>query len=631
MLDVLKVCLSAKEAMKGVVMVEEEEEIGGTTATGGGGGDENSQASSNIKMIERVLDFFVDLYSCCATLGKLTKYDYLDKVASVKQTIEKGLQNVDTLIAMLKQKQKQPSHNPSNDDYNLILLQTFDPNVNRHLLGNSPVRKVKFNTPLQSLQYLRALFHSIDSSVCNLLLRGNSIDRIRRMLSHISTSTYDLDVDSNNKNDDTVHVNIIVRSLVVLNLYFDDLLLGRHILPLEIARHMHRHGVPKPITDTVYGLKFLDRLGKPMYDTLKVLTLNRNRQRAYLDGVMFSEWAALQREAVEVDRAFCEEFRLGGSDGSGGRTTMPFVTNYVLGLTVGLMVHYLTLGIELDLVTGHYDMSTTYWYLDFLLSTQLNVENGMRESMIQRRVLQAKIEAEDITAAAAAVAATSSSSSSSGGPSSSGSKSEKGKKRGGKKSNRRGGNTSTPSNAATKIVPTKPIETAEDREDSLELLILEMRRTKCRGIVRFISALNQAEIVTPPTYAFTTHEICFQKRFHSFRTIHQPRLLTFDDFQAGSDFSSVTPKDLLASTTGCFKTCRAIVDVILKQHLTTIEPVYSAIRREEALSLVKVCVGNSLFLHKLSQVVEEGGGNVSSHKASFNFKTHNHFCSITLS
>jgi len=562
--------------------------------------------------------------------GKLTKDDYLDKVASVKQTIEKGLQNVDTLIAMLKQQQKQPRHNPSNDnEYNLILLQTFDPNVNRHLLGNSPVRKVKFNTPLQSIQYLRALFHSIDSSVCNLLLRGDSIDRIRRMLSHISTSTYDLDVDSNNKSDDTVHVNIVVRSLVVLNLYFDDLLLGRHILPLEIARHMHRHGVPKPITDTVYGLKFLDRLGKPMYDTLKVLTLNRNRQRAYLDGVMFGEWAALQREAVEVDRAFCEEFRLGGDDGSGGRTTMPFVTNYVLGLTVGLMVHYLTLGIELDLVTGHYDMSTTYWYLDFLLSTQLNVENGMQESMKQRRALQAKIEAEEVTTAAAAVVGTSSSSS--GGPSSSGSKSEKGKKRGGKKSNRRSGNTSTPSNTATKIVPTKPIETAEDREDSLELLILEMRRTKCRGIVRFISALNQAEILTPPTYAFTTHEICFQKCFHSFRSIHQPRPLTFDDFQAGSDFSSVTPKDLLASTTGCFKTCRAIVDVILKQHLTTIEPVYSAIRREEALSLVKVCVGNSLFLHKLCQVVEEGGGNVASQKASFNFKTHNHFCSITLS
>jgi len=368
-----------------------------------------------------------------------------------------------------------------------------------------------------------------------------------------------------------------------------------------------------------------------MYDTLKVLTLNRNRQRAYLDGVMFREWEVLQREAVDVDRAFCEEFQLGGgSTGSGGgRTTMPFVTNYVLGITVGLMVHYLTLGIELDLVTGHYDMSTTYWYLDFLLSTQLNVENSMRDSMLERRALQAEIEADEATATAAA--AGNSSVGGKGRPLSSGSKSEKGKKRGGKKSNRRGGNNSITSNAARKIVPTKPVETAENREDSLELLILEMRRTKCRGIVRFISALYQAKIVTPPTYTFTTHEICFQKRFHSFRSIHQPRLLTFNDFQAGSDFSSVTPKDLLASTTGCFKTCRTIVDVILKQYLTTIEPVYSSIRREEALSLVKVCVGNSLFLHKLSQVVENGDGKVAMCKASLNFKTHKHFCTITLS
>ena len=124
--------------------------------------------------------------------------------------------------------------------------------------------------------------------------------------------------------------------------------------------------------------------------------------------------------------------------------------------------------------------------------------------------------------------------------------------------------------------------------------------------------------------------MCFQKRFHSFRFIHQPRLLTFDDFLAGSDFSSVSANTLLTSTAGCFKTCRAIIDAILKRHLPTIDPEYSAVKKEEALSLVKVCVGNSLFLHKLCQAVDEGGG-MASHNASFDFKVHKQFCSISLS
>ena len=424
----------------------------------------------------------------------------LEQATSVKQTIEKGLKNLDTLIKMVhtreeqdkktldtsqktntkpetttKQTETQQPYNNHNNERAIILLQTFDPNVNRHLLGNSPVRKVDFRTPLQSLRYLRTLFHTIDWAVCDLLLRGDNIDRIRRMLSHVSTSTDELNGS----------VNILVRSLVVLNLYFDDLLLGRHILPLEIARHMHRHGVPKPITDTVYGIKLLERLGKPMYDTLKVLTLNRNRQRAYLEAAMFSEWGTLQQEAALVDREFCEEFQLGGVGGAGS-TTMPFVTNYVLGLTVGLMVHYLTLGIELDVVTGHYDLTTTYWYLDFLLTTQLNLANGMRDSMRERRALQAKIAAEGAAAAAEAAAAANNGASAKGRPSSSGSKSDKGKKRGGKKSNKRGGNNSATATRKN-IAATKPVEievTPEEKEDDLELLMLEMRRTKCRGIVR---------------------------------------------------------------------------------------------------------------------------------------------------
>lgn len=308
----------------------------------------------------------------------------ITSVNEAKQRVSSGLENVDKLIHILKlsgTKKDCEDHSDENqvlkDDgthekdsveiEDSIIFQTFDPFVNRHLLGNAPVRKVKFKNPLEALQCLRKIFSEMDTAVCNILLKGTTLARIRVLLQMISQAS----------------INVLSRSLIVLNLYFDDLLMGQHLLGILIAKHMHLKGVPESITGTDYGIKYLHRLGKPTYDTLKVLLLGRNRQRAFMDGIhMFQEWETLRTEAAVVDHCFQKEF---------GVESL-YVTNYILSMTLELMEHHLAIGIELGLFTGHYHLGVAYWYWDFLLSTKLNIDTGMHESMLKRKAMESMLQ-----------------------------------------------------------------------------------------------------------------------------------------------------------------------------------------------------------------------------------------------
>ena len=315
----------------------------------------------------------------------------ISNVKEAKQQIRTGLEDIDKLIHILKhgETKAKPDWNGHSKTHDVLqsessiqhqrhekdsaeyeknlVFQTFDPFVNRHLLGNAPVRKVSFKNPLEAISCLRKIFSEMDTTVCNLLIKGTSLARIRVLLHNMSQSS----------------TNILCRSLIIINLYFDDLLLGQHLLGILIAKHMHIKGVPESITGTDYGIKFLHRLGKPTYDTLKVLLLGRNRQRAFMDGIhMFQEWEMLRGEASVVDHSFQKEV---------GVKSL-YVTNYILSMTLELMEFHLAVGIELGLFTGHYHLGVAYWYWDFLLSTKLNIDSGMHETMLKRKEMESRIQ-----------------------------------------------------------------------------------------------------------------------------------------------------------------------------------------------------------------------------------------------
>merc|ERR1711957_130387 len=178
-----------------------------------------------------------------------------------------------------------------------------------------------------------------------------------------------------------------------------------------------------------------------------------------------------------------------------------------------------------------------------------------------------------------------------------------------------------------------------------------------------VTSLNQGKVLlSPEKFKFTTHQIRFKKRFELFYQGKQPPPLTYDDYEKGSDFSCVSQNGLLASSADSFRAGKAAVDKVLSQldddnsdncitgcndenskDFNSIDIDYCSIGKNEAISFAKVCVGNLVFLHKLSQVVDsrrlkEVGNKgkeaqISSNTScniSFDFKASKQYCTIKI-
>ena len=135
-------------------------------------------------------------------------------------------------------------------------------------------------------------------------------------------------------------------------------------------------------------------------------------------------------------------------------------------------------------------------------------------------------------------------------------------------------------------------------------------------------------MVSKQTFEFTSFEKRFQKQFEPFLVIAQPPPLSYDDFREGSDFSNVTQGDLLSSTSECFKKCKGMVENI-SNHIDAIDKKFVALNKKELLGLTKVCVGNSVFLMKLTQQVR--GDGKAKGKVEFDFENNKQFCTIKIS
>lgn len=119
----------------------------------------------------------------------------------------------------------------------------------------------------------------------------------------------------------------------------------------------------------------------------------------------------------------------------------------------------------------------------------------------------------------------------------------------------------------------------------------------------------------------------FHKQFEPFFVIKQPPLLTYDDFLNGSDFSNVSQSDLLLSASDCFKKCKAVVDNVSKQ-ISAMDGRLSPLDKNELLGLAKVCVGNSVFLMKLTQKISSG--DIGKEKVEFDFESTSQFCTVKI-
>eukprot|EP00339_Tiarina_fusa_P005527 CAMPEP_0117008970 /NCGR_PEP_ID=MMETSP0472-20121206/8286_1 /TAXON_ID=693140 ORGANISM="Tiarina fusus, Strain LIS" /NCGR_SAMPLE_ID=MMETSP0472 /ASSEMBLY_ACC=CAM_ASM_000603 /LENGTH=502 /DNA_ID=CAMNT_0004711143 /DNA_START=124 /DNA_END=1629 /DNA_ORIENTATION=- len=245
------------------------------------------QDSDDVQALQLISGYQVDLSTTCSALAKLSGTSVRNVLESSQKIAQAASSKVEKLLALLEK-----MIDNQTDSSKALIRKTFDSNVNRPLVGNAPVRKVVFRETKDSIALLLTITKEIDWALCGVMLRGDSLARIHRMLGIISISS----------------VNILSRSLLVLNLYFDDKLFGQYALVEMIVKQIkHLSHVPDQLFASKCSQAFLNRLAKPIYDILKVLILNRNRQRAYIEAVMLHDWASLRQEAHIADLTFSKE------------------------------------------------------------------------------------------------------------------------------------------------------------------------------------------------------------------------------------------------------------------------------------------------------------------------------------
>lgn len=370
-----------------------------------------------VQAIGLILGFQLDLLLACSSLAKLARKAVVKQVEQSQKLVIQAATKLEQLTSIAKRMKENQPHT-----IEVLLKRTFDSYVNRPLVGNAPVRSIKFRELGEAISSLVTITKEIDWALCRIILKGNTIGRIRRLVAHLSASS----------------VNILTRSLLVLNLYFDDKLFGQYTLPEMIVHHMQQLShIPDSVFLTNTSLSFLNRLAKPIYDIMKLQLLNRNRQRSYIEAVMLHDWASLTQEARIVDLTLKNDEKFGPS-------VPPHFSIYVLYITVELMDHFIALAVELKLFCGNHELAVANWYRDFLLSALINQLSSMR---------QLKADAKSTQQAAAA---------------SCGAGQKRGKKKGGKAHKK-------PSNG--QLSP-------EDLEDEFDFLALNLKRFLCRGTVR---------------------------------------------------------------------------------------------------------------------------------------------------
>jgi len=454
--------------------------------------------NEDLKSLWLCLGYLWNFYKCCNSLTKMVAET--DQIIKIKRMIQSSQTQL-TQLQKLTNKTSSP-----------FLEEAFDNNINRNLFGNSPVRKVQFQSLDESLSNLLQITNEFNIHICDFLSTSTSYLKTRNMLRQSSSW----------------ECNILTRSILILNLYFNDLFLGRYNV-IDFVSGALNDEAGLPLQNDLST--FINRLGKPIYDWLKLFLLNKNRQREFIETFIFREWSNLQKDVIPV-------------------TTSSHLTNFILYTSMDIMDHFHMLSLKIKLVHGHYDYSIAYWYRTFILSAMINLYVGMmKEKKIEERKNQRKKNGE---------------------------------------------------------------------EEDAQLLILGLRRSLCRGMAQYITALYQSNYLTKPqNYEFTTHAQRFSKRFEPFAQFPQPPHLSYSDFLQGTDYTNVSPQDLISSSRECFKTAKMLGDKLLQM---------DDLPRKEVLGLVKVCVGNLLYLHVLGKEIE--GGKRSSVK--FDFEADVQFCIIQL-
>ena len=98
----------------------------------------------------------------------------------------------------------------------------------------------------------------------------------------------------------------------------------------------------------------------------------------------------------------------------------------------------------------------------------------------------------------------------------------------------------------------------------MEIFVLELQKTMCKGLVRLTAGLEAAgRLRQPPPNDFTDGEQNFWQRFGVFHACQRPQPLHHADFAAYTKLDDVTPDRLFTMAGECFASARALAKQLL--------------------------------------------------------------------
>ena len=469
-----------------------------------------------------LLRWFRALHDACATLADVRK----GSVESGANEAREAIRDATKQLAAIEAQHGGSGSAPPPD----LALHGFDASINRPLLGSAPMRKVHFDAFPEVLAKLGAFLGTLDG-ICTMLL-SPSLDALRGTLKRLSKAS----------------ANVLARSLMAMNLYVDDLLLGRLVFYDVVREAMVDDGVAAVVLSSQAGSDFMHHVIKPVYDSLRLFTLNRSRQRARLE-LLFHDWAIVQNEARYADGLFCEEV---------GLECAQYLSNWALMEVLGMMQQHVSLGIELQLYSCHEcDAACAYWYWEYLISASLHVLTAVMSS--KEELERLKEMDKDKEKRRGGLVAT-------------------GKKRSNKHKKKPG--PGEPSNGASPGV---------GHELNLQL---HVRRSLCRGIARLLAGVSASHLLqhqeAEAIFEYSSWRCRFEHRFAAFANLQQPPVLRFGEFE---NTMSGDPQALLASAAECFKQCKSLIDRAVR---AMPEPDETALA--ELRNLTKVAVANGVTI-----------------------------------
>ncbi|TDH68804.1 hypothetical protein CCR75_000131 [Bremia lactucae] len=443
----------------------------------------------------------------------------------------------------------------------------FDPGISRLLLSGSPPRDVKVPSIDEALELMKKILSEmvVGCSPPN----WRCIEDLRIFLTQFSRQL----------------PTIVARSYVLLFLYADSKIYGKYNFMDWMTASMVMNGVPSVLLSTQEGVLYSSRCIETVYESLKVYLHNRSRQRPRIE-CLLNEWSILQAEATAVDERFTTEMNI-------PRAAHPrYFTSWSLEEAVQLMLHYVVLGLELEL------------YLDYLEGTRLQNLDGtwaLVEKMME--IMPAARLHEPLVIKQTHV---------------SGKATKKSKAKSKK---------SYANHTPKALGPPRDLVDPIKARFLREIKYTELLRSLMRGYFQVFHALEREGLVQVKVPIYSTLALRFQHRFAAFQKVHYPAALTFEDYSQNSNFSLYEIDLIYKSSEECFKSARVHAEALLndEEGVNTIATTDGewVVRGLELPSLLKVCISNCVRLAQRSGCMRKM--TTSENQMDFDFSIHPHF------